>query len=188
MQWQLPELQEAIDTSKVEDRMISEHCMVVSGIMLHLGGLASDEKMGRKMAEAALDAGSALAKFREFIQAQGGDVSYVDNTDKLDKASLIVDIESPRSGYLAEINACEAGKTAVLLGGGRTRKGDTIDYTVGLLVNHKVGDKVNEGDLLFTIHANQEDKLELARQKMLAAHKWSDNQVQPLPLYYGMVD
>ncbi len=153
-----------------------------------LGDLLDDVKLGWKMAEAALDGGNALTRFREFIQAQGGDVSYVDNPGKLDKARIILDVKSPRSGYLAEINACDAGETAVLLGGGRTRKGDSIDYTVGLVVNHKVGDKVNTGELLFTIYANNEDKLELARQKMLAAHLWSDHPVKPLPLYYGTVD
>jgi pyrimidine-nucleoside phosphorylase len=183
------ELQEAIDTLNGRGpNDFREHCMVVSGTMLALGGLARDEKLGRKMAETAIDGGNALTRFREFIQAQGGDVSYVDNPGKLDKARIILEVESPRSGYLAEINACDAGETAVLLGGGRTRKGDSIDYTVGLIVNHKVGDKVNAGELLFTIHANNEEKLELARQKMLAAHRWSDHPVKPLPMYYGIVD
>ncbi len=78
-------------------------------------------------------------------------------------------------------------KTAVLLGGGRERKGDPIDYTVGVIVHHKVGDKVNLGDVLFTLHANDEEKLEVAKQKMLAAHRWSDEALKRLPLYYGVV-
>ena len=111
----------------------------------------------------------------------------MDDPGLLEKARFIQSIKTPRSGYLAEVNAREAGETAVLLGGGRERKGDPIDYTVGVIVHHKVGDKVNLGDVLFTMHANDEEKLEVAKQKMLAAHRWSDEALKPLPLYYGVV-
>ena len=182
------ELQEALLTLKGQGpEDFREHCLVASGYMLALGGLAGDEILGRKMAEAALATGEAFKRFRDLIQAQGGDVKYVDDPDSLDKARLIQDIESPHSGYLTEINAREAGETAVLLGCGRERKGELIDYTVGVIVHHKVGDKVDTGDKLFTIHANDEDKLEQAKQKMLAAHRWSDESVRPLPLYYGTI-
>jgi len=182
------ELQEALLTLKGQGpEDFREHCLVASGYMLALGGLAGDEILGRKMAEAVLATGEAFKRFRDLIQAQGGDVKYVDDPDSLDKARLIQDIESPRSGYLTEINAREAGETAVLLGCGRERKGELIDYTVGVIVHHKVGDKVDTGDKLFTIHANDEDKLEQAKQKMLAAHRWSDESVRPLPLYYGTI-
>lgn len=183
------ELKEALDTLKgngPED--FREHCMVVSGYMLALGGLARDETLGKTMAEEAMEGGKSLERFRDLVQAQGGDVSYVDEPGKLTKASMIVEVKSPRSGYLREINAREAGETAVLLGGGRERKADPIDYTVGVIVQHKVGDWVRAGDLLFTIHANDEEKLEMATQKMLGAHQWSDEPVEPLSLYYGIVE
>ncbi len=182
------ELQEALDTLRGNGpNDFCEHCMVVSGYMLALGGLAQDEIHGRRMAEEALKTGKSLQKFRDLIQAQGGDVSFVDEPGKFAKASLIAEIESPQSGYLREINACDAGETAVLLGGGRERKGDPIDYTVGVVVEHKVGDWVKKGDRLFTIHANDEGKLEIAIQKMLKAHQWSDKPVKPLSLYYGTI-
>jgi pyrimidine-nucleoside phosphorylase len=182
------ELKEAIETLKgrgPED--FHEHCMMVSGYMLALGGHAKDERLGKKMAEAALASGEALARFHDFIQAQGGDVKYVDHPELLDKARIIEEVTSPYNGYLAEVNAREAGETAVLLGGGRERKGDVIDYSVGVIVHHKVGDKVMTGDVLFTIHANDEEKMEQAKQKMLAAHRWSGKPVKPLPLYYGTI-
>ncbi|HEX9091681.1 MAG TPA: thymidine phosphorylase, partial [Anaerolineales bacterium] len=183
------ELQEALNTLRgggPED--FRKHCLVTCGYMLWLGGLARSERQGRKLAQAALASGKALNRFREFVQAQGGDVKYVDKPELLEKSKLIVDVPSPRSGYLAEINAREVGETAVMLGGGRAQKGDPIDYTVGVIVKHKVGDKVKVGELLFTIHANDEDKLTLAKQKILDAHRWSDEPVKPLPLYYGTVD
>ena len=182
------ELQEALETLKGRGpKDFREHCMVVSGYMLALGGLARDEILGKKMADAALASGESFRKFRDFIQAQGGDVKFVDDPGLLEKARFIQEVYAPRSGYLAEVNAKEVGETAVLIGGGRERKGDAIDYTVGVIVHHKVGDKVDAGEGLFTIHANDEEKLKLAKQKMLAAHRWSGEPVKPLPLYYGIV-
>jgi pyrimidine-nucleoside phosphorylase len=182
------ELKEAIETLRgrgPED--FREHCMMVCGYMLTLGGHAKDERLGKQMAEVALASGDAFARFHDFIQAQGGDVRYVDNPELMDKARIIQEVKSPYNGYLAEVNAREAGETAVLLGCGRERKGDLIDYTVGVIVHHKVGDKVAKGDLLFTVHANDDDKAEQAKNKMLAAHRWSDQPVKPLPLYYGTI-
>jgi pyrimidine-nucleoside phosphorylase len=183
------ELQEALNTLRgggPED--FRKHCLVACGYMLWLGGLARSEAQGRKIAEAALASGKALDRFRDLVQAQGGDVKYVDKPELLEKSRHIVDVPSPRSGYLAEINACQVGETAVLLGGGRAEKGDPIDYTVGVIVKHKVGDKVEAGEHLFTVHANDEDRFTLAKQKILDAHRWSDEPVKPLPLYYGTVD
>ena len=183
------ELQEALNTLRGDGPGdFRKHCLVVCGYMLCLGGLARSETQGRKIAEAALASGKALNRFRDLVQAQGGDVKYVDKPELLENSRLIVDIPSPRSGYLAEINACVVGETAVLLGGGRAQKGDLIDYSVGLIVKHKVGDKVESGELLFTVHANDEERLSLAKQMILDAHRWSDDPVKPLPFYYGIVD
>jgi len=182
------ELLEAIDTLNGGGPAdFREHCLDISGHMLALGGLARDEMQGKQMAENALAEGKSLVKFRELVQAQGGDVRYVDEPDRFPKARLIQTINSPRNGTLAEINACNAGEVAVFLGGGREEKGDTIDHSVGVVVAHKVGDLVRKGEPLFTIHANDETKLDVAIQKMLAAHRWSDQPVKPLPLYYGVI-
>jgi pyrimidine-nucleoside phosphorylase len=182
------ELQEALDTLNghgPDD--FREHCLVVSGYLLALGGVAIDEIQGKKIAEAALVSGDGFKRFHDLIQAQGGDTRYVDNPDLFEKAKLIEAVNAPRGGYLAEINAREVGETALLLGCGREQKGDLIDHTVGVIVQHKVGDKVSTGELLFTIHANDEEKLEQAKKKILAAHVWSDVPVKPLPLYYGTI-
>jgi pyrimidine-nucleoside phosphorylase len=74
------------------------------------------------------------------------------------------------------------------LGAGRAKKGDPIDHAVGILVHHKVGDAVKAGEALFTVHANDEEKLESARERLLAAVEWSDGPVEPLPLFYGVVE
>jgi pyrimidine-nucleoside phosphorylase len=182
------ELKEALDTLHNKGPAdFREHVLVASGYMLALGGVTIDEKQGKAVAEEALANGKSLKKFRQLVIAQGGDVSYVDDPSKLAKARLVEDVKSTISGYLQEINAREVGEATVLLGGGRERKGDPIDHAVGIIVKHKVGDYINIGDVLFTIHANAEDRAILAKEMVLKALQWSAKPVKPLPLYYGTI-
>lgn len=182
------ELQEALVTLRGNGpKDFREHCMQASGYMLTLGGVVMDEIQGKKMAVETLESGKSLSMFRKLVQAQGGDIRYVDEPGLFPKARLIIDVESPESGYLREINARDVGETAFLLGGGREKKGAPIDHTVGVVVQHKVGDWVDAGKTLFTIHANDVSKIKLAKQRMFDAFKWSDKPVSPLPLFYGMI-
>jgi pyrimidine-nucleoside phosphorylase len=164
-----------------------EHCLVAAAHMLVLGQKAGDESEGRSMAEEALDGGGAWERFTALIAAQGGDVSYVEDPDRLPKASRIETIPAPRGGYLRQINARIVGETAVLLGAGREKKGDPIDHAVGIEIFHNVGDRIEEGQPLFAVHANEEGKLQEARQRLLDAHIWSDSPVEPLPLFYDVI-
>lgn len=162
-----------------------EHCLHVSAQMLLLGEKAEDEASARKMAEEVLADGRAFSKFRELIIAQGGDVSYVDNPAKLPKAKLIETVNAPMSGNLAQIHARIVGETAVELGAGRAKKEDAVDHAVGIIIHHKVGDSVKEGEPLFTIHANDATLLAQAKEAILKAHIFSDEAVAPLPLFYS---
>lgn len=182
------ELKEALATLRdggPED--FREHCFAVAGHMLALGGIAADAEQGAQMARNALSDGSGMDHFRALVAAQGGDLDYVEHPDRLPSARLIETVNSPRSGYLARVDAGIVGKTAVLLGAGRAKKGDPIDHGVGILIHHKVGDQVEQGDLLFTIHANDRMVVDEAREHLLAGHAWSDDPVEPLPLFYGEV-
>lgn len=182
------EVKEAIDTLHGGGPAdFREHCLEVAAHMLTLGGIADNEEAARLKAEAAITDGRAWARFRELVSAQGGDVSYVDHPERLPQADFVESVPAPRSGYLCEINARIVGETAVELGGGRAKKGDPIDYAVGVVLNHKVGDFVEAGEPLFTIHANDASQLENAREGLFTAHRWSDDPVAPLPLFYGVV-
>jgi len=179
------EVMEAIDTLQgggPED--FREHCLHVAGHMLVLGKRASDLTEGRQLAEWAIIEDHAIEKFRTLVEAQGGDVSYVDNPDKLPQAEFVEVVKSPQSGYLDQVEARIIGEAAVALGAGRAQKGDPVDHAVGFVIHHKVGDKVERGQPLFTVHANNERLLEEARQSILAAHGWDDAPVPPLPLFY----
>lgn len=161
-----------------------EHCLHVSAQMLLVGKRADDLTEGRALAEIAVANGTAFEKFRVLVQAQGGDVAAVDHPDTLPMARIVEVVNSPRSGYLAEVDARSIGEAAVSLGAGRAKKSDSVDHAVGFIIQHKVGDKVEKGEPLFIIHANDEEKQAEARESVLSAHLLSSEPVPPLPLFY----
>ena len=161
-----------------------EHCLHVGAQMLIIGEKAKDEASAREMVEKVLSNGQAFAKFRELVIAQGGDVSYIDHPEKLPKAKLIEKVKAPRSGYLAQIHARLVGEASVSLGAGRAKKTDSVDHAVGIVIHHKVGDIIEKGEPLFSIHANDSVLLAQAKEDILKAHIFSDEKVEPLPLFY----
>ena len=179
------EVIEALDTLKgcgPED--FREHCLHVSAHMLMLGKRTKSLAEGRAMAEKAIADGSAFEKFRVLVQAQGGDVSYVDDTAKFPRAKFIEVVSAPRSGSISQVQARSVGEASVTLGAGRAKKSDAVDHAVGFVIHKKVGDQVQKGEPLFTIHANDKAKLAEAREVVLVAHTFSNTVVPPLPLFY----
>lgn len=161
-----------------------EHCLHLSAHMLLLGKRAQSLEQGRAMAQKAIDDGSAFDKFCQLVAAQGGDVSYVENLEKLPQAPIREVVESPRAGYIAGVHARTIGKAAVNLGAGRAKKGDQVDHAVGFLIHKKVGQLVSKGEPLFSIHARDHVQVEQMRQDILNAFSFSDEPVAPLPLFY----
>ena len=183
------EVREAVETlhgGGPED--FREHCLVVAGHLLVLGEKAADEKQGREIALKALEDGRAWERFKTLVAAQGGDVRYIENPEKLPAAALVETVPSPRSGFLKGIHARIVGETSVLLGAGRAAKGDPIDHSVGIIIHRKVGDRVESGQPLFTVHAHDQETLVDARRTLMEAHTWSEEPVEPLPLFYGVID
>jgi pyrimidine-nucleoside phosphorylase len=179
------EMREAIDTLRGGGPAdFREHCLQVAAHMLVLGEVTDSFEQARALAEKSIVDGSALAKFRQLVIAQGGDVSYLDDPDKLPKAPLVRVVNAPRSGYLEQVQARIVGEASVALGAGRAKKGDPLDYSVGFVIHHKVGDKVKKGEPLFTVYANDPKKLEEAVESVLAAHTFDDFPVPSLPLFY----
>jgi len=152
--------------------------------MLVLGKRAKDLLEARAMAEKSIADGSAFEKFRVLVQAQGGDISYVDDVSRFPRAEFVEVVKSPRNGYLAQVQARSVGEAAVGLGAGRARKADPVDHAVGFLIHHKVGDQIEKGEPLFTIHANDREKLSEVRDVVLFAHVFSEEPVERLPLFY----
>ena len=183
------EVREAIETLHGEGpEDFREHCLEAAAYLQVLGETVKSLAEGREQAEKALADGRAWERFRTLVITQGGDVAYVDAPDRLPRAALVETELAPRAGYLSEINAKTVGETSVMLGAGRETKTDSVDHAVGIEILHKVGDRVEAGQPLFVVHANQAERLAEARRRLLQAHQWSDDRVEPLPLFYGVVE
>jgi len=166
---------------------LREHCLAVAGEMLFLEGKAESQEEGFEMAAEAIASGAAWQKFREMVIAQGGDPAYIDAPDRLPQAALIEPVVATESGYLSKVQTDAVGMAVVGLGGGREKKGDPVDPAVGLLMHYKVGEYIEKGTPIFTIHANDEEKKTVAVQRVLAALELSETSVDPLPLFYQRV-
>jgi pyrimidine-nucleoside phosphorylase len=180
------EVREAIDTlhgGGPED--FREHCLGAAGALFFLAGKAADPDQGREMALGCLQDGCGFETFRRLIRAQGGDVDYIDHPERLPTADLIETVNSGSDGYVGAVHAKEVGLATLELGGGRERKGDPIDYAVGVVVHVKVGDSLQKGDPLFTVHANDEGGLRAAEQRVSQAIQISERPVDPLPHFYA---
>jgi len=182
------EVREAIDTLHGRGPAdFREHCLTVASHMLVVGEKSPSLDSARELATAALDSGRAWQQFRELILNQGGDVSYVDAPEKLPSAPCVEVVNADRDGYLKWMDAKVIGETTVAMGAGRERKEDSIDHSVGIVVHHKVGDALKRGDALFTLHASSPESLARAREQALTAIEYSDAPVDPLPLFYEVI-
>ncbi|HGH0766139.1 TPA: pyrimidine-nucleoside phosphorylase [Staphylococcus pseudintermedius] len=173
------ELQEAIDTLKGEGpEDLTELVLTLGSQMVVLAQKAKDLDEARGMLQEVIDNGKALEKFKTFLSNQGGDASVVDDSSKLPTAQYQFELPAKRSGVVSEMIANEIGIASMMLGAGRQTKEDVIDLAVGLVLNKKVGDRVEEGESLLTIYANSED-VEQVKQKLYDNITISDHAEQP---------
>ncbi len=152
------EVKEAIDTLRGKGPAdLTELCLVLGSQMVVVGGKANDLDEARKMLLEVIENGKALEVFKDFIQAQGGNPAVVDQPELLPQAAFTFEVPSKESGYVSFIEADELGTAAMLLGAGRATKESEIDLAVGIVLHKKVGDSVEAGESLATIHANTEN-------------------------------
>jgi pyrimidine-nucleoside phosphorylase len=163
------------------------HCMHLAAYMLILGKKADSMQEALTMAEATVADGSAMIKLEELVAAQSGDVSYVRELDRLPKARIHKTITASKSGWVKTVDAKEVGESSVMLGAGRSKKGDKIDYGVGILVKVKIGDIVAEKQPLFEVHANDEEKLNQVLEKLRNAVEIVDEPVEAPPFYWDVI-
>ncbi len=161
------EVEEAIDVLRGEGpEDLKEISLVLAAQMTVLAGKADTLEAAKEMLNEVIDNGKALEKFKVFIENQGGDPSVVDNTDNLPQASKTFEVTAGQSGYVEAIGAEGIGVAASMLGAGRAVKEDVIDLAVGIVIHKKVGDEVNQGDVLATIYANS-DNVEKVKEMVL---------------------
>ena len=156
------EVKEAIDTLHGKGpKDFTEVCFRSGVIMLQQAKIAKNEEEALAMLQKVIDDGSAFNKFKEMVKAQGGDVSYIDHPEKFEVSKHAIKVRASKAGYVKKIEALRIGENAMRLGAGRETFDDVIDMSAGILLAKKVGDKVEEGDLLCTAYTNKDDYKEV---------------------------
>lgn len=177
------EVKEAIDTLKgCGPKDFEELCLTLGAQMLLAGGIVSEEKKAEEMLHQTIHDGSALRKLASFVEAQGGDSAAVFRPELLPCANIIMPITADREGYISHIECDEIGICSLILGGGRETKESEIDLSVGLVLEKKVGDAVKKGDTLAYLHANDEEKAQIAMERFLRAYHISEEKPETSPL------
>ena len=178
------EVKEAIDTLRGQGpEDLHELCLTLGSHMVVLAEKAADLQQAREMLEESIRNGRALQSFKTFLAAQGGDASVVDEPTKLPTAKYTIEVPALKIGCVAEITAEMIGIAAMMLGAGRITKESVIDLAVGVILHKKVGDFVQQGDALVTIHSNRENVQEVI-EKIYAAYKLVEEKVaQPTLIY-----
>lgn len=153
---------------------LKEIALRIGSKLMIMEGLAKTEDEARKVLEGKISDGSAIEKFKEMVELQGGDPSYIDDTDKFKKSSIIKDITSEETGFVKSIEAIEIGIASRDLGAGRHKKGDVLDLSAGIYLHKKVGDFVEKGEKIATIYTEKENEVAGAIDRIKAAYAFSD--------------
>lgn len=157
-------------------------CLELAAWMLLLAGAVPEIEEGRARSRKLIESGKALAQFREIVNLQGGRAECCDDYLLLPTARARAELVSPASGYVARIQTEQVGLAAMLLGAGRERLEDRVDHAVGVTVRKKVGDRVQRGEPLVTLHYNDEKRLAAARDLLEKSFEIQDNPPTARPL------
>ncbi len=177
---------EALNGRAPED--LSDACMTLASYMLLGAGRVKDVSEAKELLAETVRSGAALHKLAEFVEAQGGDKRYVYEPDRFPQASLTYEVKAEADGYISAMNTEEIGLTSLVLGGGRETKESEIDLTVGIVFEKKIGAKVNSGDTIAVLHANDREKLSAATKRLQDAITIGQTPVTPVPHILGVVE
>ena len=166
---------------------IKEIVTTIGSYIIKLAGQGDNLEENKIKILENINNGKAYNKFLELVQNQNGDIEYIKNTDKFEKAKYILPVVSKEDGFVESLNAESVGKISVNLGAGRIKKEDNIDKSVGIVLNKKVADKVKEGEILAFIYANDEEKGNAAVSELLDTFKISKSPVQKEKIILGIV-
>ena len=165
------EIKEVVDILNDKgDRQLRELCLVLSATILSIS-YGWDYEVAYVKAENTLTDGSALNKLKELVAAQGGNTQMIDNTSLLPKCDNSLEIKANQDGFIQSIDSKIVGESAVLLGAGREKKTDTIDYGAGIILYKKTGDKVSVGDTVAILYAESNEKLKNAEKLFNTSYK-----------------
>lgn len=167
---------------------LRELCLELAAWMFVLGERVKTLEEGKKLSSELIASGRARAKFREIVHLQGGDVGVIDDPHRLAHARQTGDVASAARGYIASIQCEQLGTAGVILGGGREKKEDKIDPAVGLEFHKRIGDAVELGEPLCTLHYNSDTRLAEARHLAETAYHIEREKPKALPpLLYKVI-
>jgi pyrimidine-nucleoside phosphorylase len=161
---------------------------LLAGTMIYLGKKASSVENGIEMSKKAVNDGTALQKWIDIVEEQGGDSGVVKNPDTYPTADVVENVKSDRGGYVTEMDAFAMGMVSVELGAGRRAKDDDVDPQAGFVLNKKIGDRVEKGETIATLHTNKKEMLDSAKKGMLDAIKINDREPKSLRKITHRVD
>ncbi len=176
---------EALNGNMQDD--VKDIILSLGSYMMKLAGKGDDIEQNKKMIMENINNKKALNKFKELIKNQGGDVSYIEDTSKFEKAKYIIPIKSEKIGYIKSMDNEKIGYISSSLGAGRLKKEDKINDKVGIIINKKIGDKVNVGDVLGFIHSDDIEVGNNAVKEMQNCYEFSDEYVEKQKHILGII-
>lgn len=181
------EIKEVVDIlNNNGDRQLRELCLVLSATILSIS-YGWDYEYAYNKAENALVDGSALNKLKELVSAQGGNTQMIDDTDLLPKCDKSLEIKANQNGFIQSIDSRIVGESAVLLGAGREKKTDNIDYGAGIMLYRKTCDKVSVGDTIAVLYAESDEKLKKAEKHFNTSFIIGAEKPETMPLIYRTI-
>lgn len=181
------EVIEAVQVLKGKlDNDLKEVCVALSSELISLVFSISHSE-ALSMVNDSIDSGKAYEKMKEWISAQGGDVSFIENTDKFPKAEYSYDIFSEDDGYISSMDTEKIGLASVILGAGRESKEDSIDFSSGIMIYKKTGEKINKGEAIATLFTNRKESLSDAEKVYRSAVFVSSEKPKDKPLIYEII-
>ena len=166
---------------------VEEVVLELGAYMIQLAGKGENIDKNKEKLKENLQNGKAYQKFLELVGNQGGDISYLENLEKFEKANVIEPVYSEHTGYICEIDAKKVGEIACYLGAGRIQKEDVIDTKVGIVLAKKVTNLVEKGEVLGYVHAKDKESAFYAKQKLMDIIKVGEEPVQDVSKILGVI-
>lgn len=183
------EVAEAVQTLRNEGPAdLVEVACTIGGHLAQLAGKVESVESGVGLMEDLLCSSRGLAKFREFIEGQGGDSSFLEDLRRLPQAAVQVEVYAERAGFVGAIDAETVGRASVEIGAGRAVKGEAIDHSVGFVLHKKLGDAVTIGEPLATVYAAGDRQAAVGVRNLASAFTISTERVQPLPVIIEVIE
>lgn len=164
-----------------------EDCLILGSYLVYGAKRATSPKEAKKLLMETITSGKAYKKFEELVMTQGGDLHTIRDLDLLAPASIIQEVTSKEEGFVTSFSTGELGMVSLMLGGGRTKKEDSIDPAVGFWLKKKLGDPVKKGEPLAVFYANSKEKLERAKERFFQAVQISKEFKNPPKHWYGVI-